>query len=157
METWVIMSMAVVIAAAICAQPLSRLRKPKKYDKLKICLGISVILVAVIVAYSRPIKAISGGGIKYVRPISNLYRSRGGAQCTVRRPQIGSGYKPYVVPDDLAVGGGYPEAIAPTPYIPAIEPTYAVPATVPATPAIINNDMDTEVVVGGTLRLTGEF
>lgn len=164
MKSWVIVSIGVALAAAISAKPLSRLRKPEKNDKLKIGLALAVVLAAVVVAYA---------------PRKRKSRMVGGAQCTVRTaPQIGAGYTPYVVPKDLTVGGasvvvggasdgggnasvestGYFEPVPVEEVVPAIQPTYDVPAVVsdgPAIPADIPGAMD--VVDGGTLRLMGEF
>ena len=160
MKSWVIVAVAVAVAAAISAKPLSRLRKPAKNDKLKMCLSLAIVLAASVVAWSRPRKSSMSGGAKPSRPLNMTGGARpsrplnmhGGAQCTVRAPQAGAGYRPYVVPEDLSVGGGVVEdAVAIVPEIPAVAPTYAVPAGVPDPPS------PTDVVVGGTLRLVGDF
>lgn len=169
MQGWVVILIAVVTAALISAKPLSRLRKPQKYDKLKICLSLSVILAAVVIVFGSR-RAMSGGSVRYVRPISNLYRASGGAQCTVKHPHVG-GYQKYVPPKDLLIGGT-PEAMsasstvmppAPAP-VPPNPPASMPPAPAPvsptpltSTPPAASPPVVTDVVVGGTLRLLGEF
>ena len=152
MKSWVIVCIGVAVAAVVSAKPLSRLRKPEKNDKLKIALSIAIVLAAAVLAY-RPQKSMRGGGVKYVRPL-NVYR--GGAQCTVKGPQTGAGYQPYVIPKDLSVGGGpdVPAAVAIVPEIPIVEPTYAIAAGVPTTTAVASV---TEVINGGALQLVGDF
>jgi ubiquinone biosynthesis protein UbiJ len=169
MKSWVIVSVGVGLAAAISAKPLSRLRKPEKNDKLKICLGVALVVAAVVIAYV---------------PRKTKTRMVGGAQCTVRAtapvaPQIGAGYQPYVVPEDLTVGGGIdltvPDLTAPTLTAPdltltapvpkavaifpddAIGSAYEVAAAAPNTTAIAPEQELTEIVVGGALRLVGDF
>jgi uncharacterized membrane protein YfcA len=159
MKSWVIICIGVAVAAVVGAKPLSRLRKPEKNDKLKIVLSVAIVLAAVVFAY-QPRKALRGGGVKYLRPL-NVYR--GGAQCTVKGPQTGAGYQPYVIPNDLTVGGGeeIAAAVAIVPEIPVVEATYAIAAGVPDTTAVASGTSAveplSEVVVGGSLRLVGEF
>lgn len=148
MKSWVIVSIGVALAAAISAKPLSRLRKPEKNDKLKIGLSVALILAAVVIAYAP-------------RKTKRTPRMVGGAQCTVKTvaPQIGAGYQPYVVPEDLKVGGAA-EYFEPAPVIEpikAIEPTYDVAAVAPDGPAVAGDIMPMDIVEGGTLHLVGDF
>lgn len=152
MKSWVIVSIGVALAAAISAKPLSRLRKPEKNDKLKICLGVALVVAAVVIAYT---------------PRKATRKMVGGAQCTVRTvaPQIGAGYQPYVVPEDLTVGGGIdstltapvPNTVATVPEMSTIESAYDVAAAAPATTAIPAPDTVTDFVHDGALRLVGDF
>lgn len=159
MKSWAIVCIGVAIAAVVGAKPLSRLRKPEKNDKLKIVLAAAIVLAAVVFAY-QPRKTLRGGGIKYLRPL-NVYR--GGAQCTVKGPQTGAGYQPYVIPKDLTVGGGdeVVAAVAIVPEIPVVEPTYAIAAGVPETTAVSDASEvfadSSQVIDGGSLRLFGHF
>jgi hypothetical protein len=149
MKSWVIVSVGVALAAAISAKPLSRLRKPEKNDKIRICLGVAVVLAAVVIAYA---------------PRKATRKMVGGAQCTVpsmpvRPAQIGAGYQPYVVPEDLTTGGASSAVDSKliVPEIETIAPVYANPAKVPDTTAVSAPEIVTDVVVGGTLRLVGDF
>lgn len=144
MKSWVIVSVGVAFAAAISAKPLSRLRKPEKNDKIRICLGVAVVLAAVVIAYA---------------PRKATRKMVGGAQCTVRPAQIGAGYQPYVVPEDLTTGGASSAVDSKliVPEIETIAPVYANPAKVPDTTAVSAPEIVTDVVVGGTLRLVGDF
>jgi hypothetical protein len=152
MESWVILAIGVAVAAAVSARPLSRLRNPKKNDKLKICLSVAIVVAAAVVGWSRPHKTSRGGGIKYLRPLS-VYRGSGGAQCTLKGSQSGAGYRPYVVPEDLTVGGGDVAA----PKIPTFEPPLSLAVKPVETIAIAPDAAASDVVVGGTLRLVGDF